>query len=232
MEIGYFGPKEGAADVVRQMAIPADAPHVAEAHEFINYMMRPEVIAKASNYVYYANGNKASQQFIDKAILDDPAIYPDEATLKKLFTVLPYDPKTQRIVTRTLDQDRHRPVIEAAKGPARPGPLAVSVRQTEAGMKSLGSIRRDFAPWSDPHGASLISSFDKVTKRFGDFTAVNELSLRHLRARVLRPARRLGLRQDHAFAHAGRLRGADRRPDPARRAGARRASRPTAGRST
>ena len=62
--------------------------------------MRPKVIAKASNYIYYANGNKASQPFIDKAILDDPAIYPDEATLKNLFTVLPYDPKTQRNVTR------------------------------------------------------------------------------------------------------------------------------------
>ena len=43
---------------------------------------------------------RPSQQFIDKEILDDPAIYPDEATLQKLFTVPPYDPKTQRLVTR------------------------------------------------------------------------------------------------------------------------------------
>ena len=83
------------------MAIPADAQHVAEAHEFINYMMRPEVAAKASNYVFYANGNKASQPMLDKDVLDDPAIYPDEATLAKLFTVEPYDPKTQRLVTRS-----------------------------------------------------------------------------------------------------------------------------------
>ena len=87
------------------MAIPADAPHVAEAHEFINYMMRPEVAAKASNYVYYANGNKASQQFIDKAILDDPAIYPDEATLQKLFTVTPYDPQDAARRDAHLDED-------------------------------------------------------------------------------------------------------------------------------
>ena len=63
-------------------------------------MMKPEVIAKASNYVFYANGNKASQQFLDKEILEDPAVYPDEATLGKLFIVTPLDPKTQRIVTR------------------------------------------------------------------------------------------------------------------------------------
>ncbi|CAH2402837.1 polyamine ABC transporter substrate-binding protein [Mesorhizobium escarrei] len=101
VEIGYSVPKEGAEMWFDQMAIPADAPHVAEAHEFLNYMMKPEVIAKASNYIFYANGNKASQQFIDKEILDDPAIYPDEATLAKLFTIAPYDSKTQRVVTRT-----------------------------------------------------------------------------------------------------------------------------------
>jgi putrescine transport system substrate-binding protein len=63
--------------------------------------MKPDVIAKASNYIFYANGNKASQEFIDKAILADPAIYPDAEALSKLFTVSPYDPKTQRLVTRT-----------------------------------------------------------------------------------------------------------------------------------
>ncbi|MER8367487.1 polyamine ABC transporter substrate-binding protein [Mesorhizobium sp. M1348] len=101
VEIGYSVPKEGAQIWFDQMAIPADAPHVAEAHEFLNYMMKPEVIAKSSNAVLYANGNKASQQFIDKGILEDPAIYPDAATLQKLYTVSPYDPKTQRIITRT-----------------------------------------------------------------------------------------------------------------------------------
>jgi putrescine transport system substrate-binding protein len=101
VEIGYSVPKEGAEMWFDQMAIPADAPHVAEAHEFLNYMMKPEVIAKSSNYVFYANGNKASQQFINKEILEDPSIYPDEATLAKLFTIAPYDSKTQRVVTRT-----------------------------------------------------------------------------------------------------------------------------------
>jgi putrescine transport system substrate-binding protein len=101
VEIAYSVPKEGAEMWFDQMAIPADAPHVAEAHEFLNYIMKPEVIAKASNFVFYANGNKASQQFIDKEILEDPAIYPDEATLAKLFTITPYDSKTQRVVTRT-----------------------------------------------------------------------------------------------------------------------------------
>ncbi|RIY00062.1 polyamine ABC transporter substrate-binding protein [Aureimonas flava] len=102
VEVSYVIPKEGAMMWFDQMAIPADAPHVEEAHTFINYMMRPEVIAKATNYVSYANGNLASQPLVDKAILDDPAIYPDEATLQKLFIKRPYDSRAQRLATRAF----------------------------------------------------------------------------------------------------------------------------------
>ncbi|QPC86804.1 extracellular solute-binding protein [Mesorhizobium sp. NBSH29] len=101
VEIAYSVPKEGAEMWFDQMGIPADAKHVAEAHEFINYMMKPEVAAKASNYVFYANGNKASQPMLDKEIIDDPAIYPDETTMAKLFTVKPYDAKSNRLITRS-----------------------------------------------------------------------------------------------------------------------------------
>ncbi len=102
VEIGYFIPQEGTMMWFDQMAIPADAPHVEEAHEFINYMMRPEVVAKASNYVSYANGNLASQQFVNPDILSDPAIYPDEETLKSLYVKKPYDARGQRTVTRAF----------------------------------------------------------------------------------------------------------------------------------
>ncbi|MGB3540754.1 MAG: polyamine ABC transporter substrate-binding protein [Mesorhizobium sp.] len=101
VELAYAIPKEGTQMWFDQMAIPADAPHKEEAFEFLNYMMRPEVIAKSSNYVFYANGNKASQQFLDKAVLDDPAVYPDAATMDKLFVNTALDPKTQRVFTRT-----------------------------------------------------------------------------------------------------------------------------------
>jgi putrescine transport system substrate-binding protein len=85
-----------------QMAIPADAPHVDAAHQFINYMMRPEVVAKATNYVHYANGNLASQKLVDPEILNDPSVYPDEATLKTLYVKKPYDARAQRTVTRAF----------------------------------------------------------------------------------------------------------------------------------
>lgn len=100
VDIAYSIPKEGAMMWFDQMAIPADAKNVEEAHIFLNYIMDAQVAAKASNYVFYANGNKASQEFLDPEVKDDPAVYPDEATLANLFITLPPDPKTQRLITR------------------------------------------------------------------------------------------------------------------------------------
>ena len=83
-----------------QMAIPADAPNVEGAHKFLNFIMDAENMAAASNYVYYANGNLASQKFLLEDVIGDPAIYPDKATLENLYTATPYAPKIQRTVTR------------------------------------------------------------------------------------------------------------------------------------
>jgi putrescine transport system substrate-binding protein len=101
VEIAYSIPKEGAQLWFDVFAVPADAPNVDNAHKFIDYMMRPEVIAKATNYVQYANANLASQPLLDKEVFENPAIYPDAETLKRLFTVSTIeDPKMQRAVTR------------------------------------------------------------------------------------------------------------------------------------
>jgi len=104
VEISYAIPKEGTYLWMDNFAIPADAKNVDSAHAFINYMMKPEVIAKASDYVQYANGNLASQPLIDKAVFENPQVYPDAATLKKLFTISPYAPKEQRVLNRVWTQ--------------------------------------------------------------------------------------------------------------------------------
>ncbi|WP_246779948.1 MULTISPECIES: polyamine ABC transporter substrate-binding protein [Rhizobium] len=100
VNIAYSIPTKGAQMWFDVMAIPADAPHVEEAHIFLNYIMRPEVIAKASNFTSYANGNKASQQFVSKDVLEDPSVYPTDAVREKLYTLTPWDSKTQRVATR------------------------------------------------------------------------------------------------------------------------------------
>jgi putrescine transport system substrate-binding protein len=100
VEIGYSIPKEGAQMFFDNLAIAKDAAHVAEAHAFIDFLLRPEVAAMNSNLVAYANGNLASQKFIDKAVLDDKSIYPDSATMSRLYTVGARDQKSQRLVNR------------------------------------------------------------------------------------------------------------------------------------
>jgi putrescine transport system substrate-binding protein len=100
IEIGYAIPKEGAQMFFDNLAIPADAKNVSEAHELINYLYRPEVAAKNSNFLSYANGNLASQKLVDPKILNDKNIYPDEATLPKLFVITARDPATQRVINR------------------------------------------------------------------------------------------------------------------------------------
>ena len=98
--IQYVIPTQGAVTWLDNMAIPADAPHVEEAHEFLNYIMRPEVIAKATNYVNYANGNAASREFVNAEILEDPGVYPPEETVGRLYAIDPKDPAAQRLQTR------------------------------------------------------------------------------------------------------------------------------------
>jgi putrescine transport system substrate-binding protein len=100
VEIAYNAPKEGAQMWFDQMAIPVDAPNVEEAHAFLNFIMDPENMAAASNYVYYANGNLASQDFLIEDVIGDPAIYPSPEALDNLFTTTPWDARVQRVVTR------------------------------------------------------------------------------------------------------------------------------------
>ncbi len=100
VEIEYHAPKEGALMWFDQMAIPADAPNPDGAHAFLNFIMDAENMAQASNYVYYANGNFASQEYLNEDVIGDTAIYPGAATVENLYVKDGYDPKLQRVVTR------------------------------------------------------------------------------------------------------------------------------------
>ena len=100
VEIGYVIPKEGAQMFFDNLAIPADANNVSEAYELINYLYRPDVAAKNSNFLGYANGNLASQKLIDAKVAGDKTIYPDDAMLAKLFIITARDQRTQRVINR------------------------------------------------------------------------------------------------------------------------------------
>ncbi|WP_264047693.1 polyamine ABC transporter substrate-binding protein [Methylobacterium flocculans] len=105
-EIAYLVPREGALMWFDAFAIPKDAPHPAEAHAFLDYMMRPEVAAANTNFVAYASGNGAARKFVKPEILANPGIYPDEATMQRLSSNTAWDDRTQRFVTRSWTRVR------------------------------------------------------------------------------------------------------------------------------
>ncbi len=100
INLAYTIAKEGTNIWFDGMLIPADAPHPKNANLFLNYMMRPEVIAAATNYTYYANANVPAKEFVNKEILDDPAIYPTEEVLKRGFPSMVRSQDLGRVITR------------------------------------------------------------------------------------------------------------------------------------
>src|SRR5688572_7717542 len=104
--IAYSIPKEGAVMFFDNMAIPADASHVKNAHLFIDYMLRAEVAAKNSNFISFANSNAASWPLVDPAVKNNPGIFPTPEMMPKLVPDLPESAEFTRSLTRTWTRFR------------------------------------------------------------------------------------------------------------------------------
>jgi putrescine transport system substrate-binding protein len=104
--IAYNIPKEGAVMFFDNMAIPADAAHVKNAHIFINYMLRKEVAAKNSNFISFANSNAASWPLVNPEVRNNPGIFPTAEMMPKLVPDLPESAEFTRTLTRTWTRFR------------------------------------------------------------------------------------------------------------------------------
>jgi putrescine transport system substrate-binding protein len=106
VSVWYSIPNEGTVIWFDMMGIPADAKNVENAHKFVDYILRPEVVADITNYVWYSNPNlvaNTTEGLIDPEILEDPAIYPTEETLKMLFADTADSPQKSRISSRVFN---------------------------------------------------------------------------------------------------------------------------------
>ncbi|MDE1168359.1 MAG: polyamine ABC transporter substrate-binding protein [Pseudomonas sp.] len=101
VEVAYAIPKEGGNLWFDMLAIPSDAPNVKQAHAFINYLLKPEVIAQVSDSVGYANPNPKAGALMDQKVRTDEAVYPPQAVLDKLYVNAELPPKVQRLMTRS-----------------------------------------------------------------------------------------------------------------------------------
>ncbi|ROL73413.1 polyamine ABC transporter substrate-binding protein [Pseudomonas chlororaphis] len=101
IDIAYVIPKEGGNLWFDMLAIPRDAGNVKEAHAFINYLLKPDVIAQVSDAVGYANPNPKAGELMDQAVRTDPAVYPPQEIVDKLYVNSELPPKIQRLMTRS-----------------------------------------------------------------------------------------------------------------------------------
>ena len=101
INLQYIVPKEGSEMWFDNIYIPSDARHIDNAYLFLNYMLRPEVIAATSDYIGYANANKSATPLVDKRLTEDNAIYPDKKTIDRLQTSQVLSPKEERKRSRT-----------------------------------------------------------------------------------------------------------------------------------
>ncbi|WP_317846460.1 MULTISPECIES: polyamine ABC transporter substrate-binding protein [unclassified Pseudomonas] len=101
VNIAYTIPKEGGALWFDMLAIPKDSGNVKEAHAFINYLLKPEVIAQVSDSVGYANPNPGSDKLMEQSIRTDESVYPPQAVLDKTYVSVELPPNIQRLMTRS-----------------------------------------------------------------------------------------------------------------------------------
>jgi putrescine transport system substrate-binding protein len=98
--LAFSAPKEGAEMAVDMLAVPADAPHPESALRFIDYILRPAVIADITNAVSYPNPNLAATALVNPAIRNDPQIYPPAEARRHFFVVPPAPAEYERARTR------------------------------------------------------------------------------------------------------------------------------------
>ena len=100
IQIGYVIPEEGSLLWFDMLAIPRDAPNVANAHLFIDYLMNPQVIANITNFVGSANANSAVSPLLAASVAADPMIYPPRNEQQRLFVQSQDSPEQSRAITR------------------------------------------------------------------------------------------------------------------------------------
>jgi putrescine transport system substrate-binding protein len=106
VEVKYLIPREGAVMFFDMLAIPADAKRPKNAHRFIDYLMRPEVAAKNSNFVNYATSNAASLPMVSESVRNDRGIYPTPEVKAKLVPDLAKSAQFTRLLNRTWTRFR------------------------------------------------------------------------------------------------------------------------------
>jgi putrescine transport system substrate-binding protein len=96
IHLAYTAPREGTVMFFDNLLIPADAPHPQNAHLFLDFLMRPEVIGPISDATGYGNANKDSLPYVSARLANDPAAWPPMEARALWQVDLIYGPKEER----------------------------------------------------------------------------------------------------------------------------------------
>ena len=80
----FLVPDEGSILFIDNLVIPSSAKRVDLAHRFIDYLMQPKVAALITAETLYPSGNADSREFLDEALRNQPDLYPDRDTKRRL----------------------------------------------------------------------------------------------------------------------------------------------------
>lgn len=100
VNIRYVAPREGAEIGFDMLTIPSDAPHKEAALTFINFVLRPEVMARITDSTHYPNAVPATHALVRPELLDDLNVFPGDAEMMKFFTIGSSTPAADRARTR------------------------------------------------------------------------------------------------------------------------------------
>ena len=120
------------------MAIPADAPHPKQAHQLIDFLLRPEVIAKISNFVGYANAVPASQPLLDEEVRQNKGIFP------------PAEVDTLPVVIKSQSLEWPR---NAARSKGKGVVVVQLTVNASGGVDEVEVLRADHTGWGIPEAA-------------------------------------------------------------------------------
>ncbi|BAP44914.1 polyamine ABC transporter substrate-binding protein [Pseudomonas sp. 21LCFQ02] len=103
-DILYSVPMEGAPMWFDMVAMPVDAPNEKAAYAYMNYLLRPEVIAAITNQMHYANGNEKADALIVREVWSDKTVYPDDETISRMFVLEPVNPEIDALRNQIWDR--------------------------------------------------------------------------------------------------------------------------------
>jgi putrescine transport system substrate-binding protein len=100
VDVTFVVPQEGAEIGFDMLAIPSDALHKDEALAFINFVLRPEIMARITDSTRYPNAVPATRALVRPQVLEDPNVFPTDAVTQRFFTIGPSTPAADRARNR------------------------------------------------------------------------------------------------------------------------------------